>query len=275
MKPFVKWLGGKTQLLPELKKRMPRSIHTYVEPFVGGGSLFFNTCPTNGVINDANTKLINVYLSVRDHKEELVRNLSYYEGVYNNLPTMEAKQDFYYQIRNEFNEVSFETDLTIEDAVRFIFLNKTNYNGLFRVNAVGEYNAAFGWKDRASLFDEANISDCSAALQNVSIINSDFEDACKCLTANDFVYFDPPYDSTFNSYQSGGFSEDDHLRLHSLFQHLSENGVYCMLSYSNTDFIRNLYGGYYVDVVSAKRMVNRVGNGRRIGEELIITNYLN
>lgn len=273
MKPIVKWLGGKTQLLPELRRRLPRRIHTYIEPFVGGGSLFFNLCPANGVINDVNTKLINVYLSVRDHKEELVRNLSYYEGMYNNLPTMEAKQDFYYQIRNEYNDASFVTDLTVQDGARFVFLNKTCFNGLYRESKEGKFNAAFGWKDKANLFDEANISGCSAALQNVSIINSDFEDACKCLTANDFVYFDPPYDATFNGYQGGGFSEDDHLRLHSLFQHLSENGVYCMLSNSNTDFVRSLYGGYYVEVVSAKRMVNRDVNGRT-GEELIITNYL-
>jgi DNA adenine methylase len=186
---------------------------------------------------------------------------------------MEAKQDFYYQIRSEFNDVGFETDLTIEDAVRFIFLNKTNYNGLFRVNAAGDYNAAFGWKESIKTNDEANLSNCSVALQNVEIMNGDFENACKGLAAGDFVYFDPPYHSTFDGYQSGGFSEDDHLRLHSLFRHLSENGVYCMLSYSNTDFVKSLYGGYYVEVVSAKRMVNRDGNGRT-GEELIITNYL-
>lgn len=274
MKPIVRWLGGKTQLLPELRRRMPRHIHTYVEPFVGGGALFFNMCPTNGIISDVNRELINVYRSLRDHKEELVSSLSSYERAYNSLPSMEAKQNFYYQIRSEFNDVGFETDLTIEDAVRFIFLNKTNYNGLFRVNAAGDYNAAFGWKESIKTNDEANLSNCSVALQNVEIMNSDFENACKGLAAGDFVYFDPPYHSTFDGYQKGGFSEDDHMRLHNLFQHLSENGVYCMLSNSNTDFVMSLYGGYYVEVVSAKRMVNRDGSGRT-GEELIITNYLN
>lgn len=273
MKPFVKWLGGKTQLLPELKKRMPRCIHTYVEPFVGGGSLFFNLCPTNGVINDVNPKLINTYRSIRNHKEELVRSLSSYERVYNSLPTLEAKQNFYYQTRSEFNDAGPDTDLTVEDAAQFTFLNKTNFNGLYRENTDGNYNAAFGWKESIRLFDEANLSSCSTALKNVDIMNGDFEDACEGLAAGDFVYFDPPYHSTFDGYQKGGFSEDDHLRLHSLFQHLSENGVLCMLSYSNTDFIRNLYGGFNFDVVSAKRMVNRDGNGRT-GEELIITNYL-
>lgn len=273
MKPFVKWLGGKTQLLPELKKRMPRCIHTYVEPFVGGGSLFFNLCPTNGVINDVNPKLINAYRSLRDHKEELVRSLSSYERVYNSLPTLESKQGFYYQIRNEFNDASSDTGLTVEDAAQFTFLNKTNYNGLYRENTAGKYNAAFGWKDRVRLCDEANIFSCSAALQNVEIMNVDFEDVCCGLSEGSFVYLDPPYDATFTSYQSEGFGKKDHLRLHNLFQRLTERGIYCMLSNSNTDFVRSLYGGFNFDVVSAKRMVNRDGNGRT-GEELIITNYL-
>lgn len=273
MKPFVKWLGGKTQLLPELRRRMPRHIHTYIEPFVGGGALFFNTCPTKGIISDVNRELINVYRSLRDHKEELVSSLSSYERAYNSLPTMEAKQDFYYQIRSEFNDAGFDTDLTVQDGARFVFLNKTCFNGLYRENKDGKFNAAFGWKENVRLYDETNLSNCSAALQNISIINGDFELACTGLLEGSFVYLDPPYDATFNGYQGGGFSEDDHLRLHSLFQHLSENGVYCMLSNSNTDFVRSLYGGYYIEVVSAKRMVNRDGNGRT-GEELIITNYL-
>lgn len=273
MKPFVKWLGGKAQLLPELKRRMPRHIHTYVEPFVGGGSLFFSLCPANGVINDVNPKLINIYRSIRNHKEEFVRSLSYYERAYNSLPTLEAKQNFYYQTRSEFNTRGFETDLTVSDAARFTFLNKTNFNGLYRENAKGEYNAAFGYKESVKIFDEANISNCSVALQNVEIMNGDFENACKGLEAGDFVYFDPPYHSTFDGYQKGGFGKDDHLRLHDLFQRLTESGVSCMLSNSNTDFVRSLYGDYYVEVVSAKRMVNRDGNGRS-GEELIITNCL-
>ena len=272
MKPFVKWLGGKAQLLPELKKRMPRCIHTYVEPFVGGGSLFFNLCPTNGVINDVNPKLINTYRSLRDHKEELVRSLSSYERVYNSLPTLEAKQGFYYQIRNEFNDGS-ASGLTVEDAARFIFLNKTCFNGLFRENKNGLFNAAFGWKESIKLYDEHNLSNCSAALQNASIINGDFEDVCCGLSEGSFVYLDPPYDATFTSYQSEGFGKKDHLRLHNLFQRLTERGIYCMLSNSSTEFIKSLYGGFNFDVVSAKRMVNRDGNGRT-GEELIITNYL-
>lgn len=273
MKPFVKYLGSKAQLLPELRRRLPCRIHTYVEPFIGGGSLFFNLCPNDGVINDVNPKLINIYRSIRNHKEEFVRSLSYYERAYNSLPALEAKQNFYYQTRSEFNNAGPDTDLTVEDAARFVFLNKTNFNGLYRENAKGEYNAAFGWKENVRLYDEANISNCSTALQNVSIINGDFEDACNGLEAGDFVYFDPPYYSTFDGYQSGGFGEKDHMRLHNLFQNLSEKGVYCMLSNSNTNFIRNLYGDYNFDVVSTKRMVNRDGSGRT-GEELIITNYL-
>ena len=270
--PFIKWVGGKTQLLPELRQRIPKHIRTYVEPFVGGGAFFMDMRPNNAILNDVNPKLVNLYVSVRDHKEELVYRLSEYETRYNTLNTLDAQQDFYYKKRTEFNARSFETDLTVDDAAQFIFLNKTNFNGLYRENAAGKYNAAFGWKERIRLFDDANLSSCSAALQNASITNGDFEDACDGLSAGDFVYFDPPYHSTFNGYQRGCFSENDHVRLHDLFTRLSGIGVYCMLSSSNTGFIKNLYAGYNIEVVQAKRMINRNRSGRK-GEELIITNY--
>jgi DNA adenine methylase len=271
-KPFIKWVGAKTQLLFSLLQRLPERIGTYVEPFVGGGALFFDVQPADAILNDVNPRLINLYVSVRSHKEELVDSLNSYESEYNALASISAKKDFYYQNRTEFNARGFETDLTVDDAARFIFLNKTNFNGLYRENADGNYNAAFGWKESIRLFDEANLANCSAALKNVDIMNGDFEDACKGLTAGDFVYFDPPYYSTFNGYQKNGFSVDDHVRLHDLFQGLTASGVYCMLSNSNTDYIKNLYAGYNMEVVQAKRMINRNGNGRK-GEELIITNY--
>lgn len=271
--PFIKWLGGKSLLLPELRQRMPEHIGgTYVEPFVGGGGVFFNMQPANAVLNDVNPRLVNLYITIRDNKDELVDSLTCYESEYNTLSSINAKKDFYYQNRTEFNARGFETELTVDDAAHFIFLNKTNFNGLYRENADGKYNAAFGWKKNIRLFDEANFSSCSAVLQNISITNGDFENACNGLSASDFVYFDPPYYSTFNGYRKGGFSMDDHLRLHNLFQRLTESGVHCMLSNSNTDFIKNLYAGYNIEIVSAKRNINRNGNARH-GEELIITNY--
>lgn len=271
-KPFIKWVGGKTQLLPELRKRMPERIGTYVEPFVGGGALFFNTQPAKAILNDSNTKLTNLYVSVRDHVEELVDRLSEYETRYNTLSTLDEKQGFYYRNRTKFNSCGFETNLTVDDAARLILLDKTNFNGLYRENAKGVYNAAFGWKKSITLYDEANLSNCSAALKNVDIMNGDFEDACKGLSAGDFVYLDPPYYSTFDGYQKNGFSEDDHVRLHDLFERLTKSGISSMLSNSNTDFIKNLYAGYNIDVVPVKRNINRNGNARH-GEEVIITNY--
>lgn len=270
--PFIKWVGGKTRLLPELRKRMPERIGTYVEPFVGGAALFFDVQPANAILNDANPILVELYIAIRDNKEELVDSLNCYESEYNALTSINAKKDFYYQNRTGFNARDYETDLTVDDAAQFIFLNKTNFNGLYRENAAGKYNAAFGWKESIRLFDEANLSSCSAVLQNTSITNGDFEDACNGLSAGDFVYFDSPYYSTFDGYQAGGFSVEDHLRLHNLFQRLTESGVACMLSNSNTDFIKNLYAGYNIEVVQAKRTINRNGSGRQ-GEELIITNY--
>ena len=270
--PFIKWVGSKTQLLHKLAKRLPEHIGTYVEPFVGGGALFFNTQPAKAILNDSNTKLTNLYVSVRDHVEELVDRLSEYETRYNTLSTLDEKQGFYYRNRTEFNSCDYETNLTVEDAAQFIFLNKTNFNGLYRENAAGRYNAAFGWQENIRLFDEDNLSYCSAALKNVDIMNGDFEDACKGLSAGDFVYFDPPYYSTFAGYQAGGFSVEDHIRLHNLFQRLTASGVYCMLSNSNTDFIKNLYAGYNIEIVPVRRNINRNGNARH-GEEVIITNY--
>ena len=271
--PFIKWVGGKANLLFSLRQRLPERIGTYVEPFVGGGALFFDVQPADAKLNDVNPRLINLYVSVRSHKEELIDSLNSYESEYNTLASINAKKDFYYQNRTEFNARGFETDLTVNDAAQFIFLNKANFNGLYRENSDGIFNAAFGWKGSITLFDEANIANCSAALKNVDIMNGDFEDACNGLSAGDFVYFDPPYYSTFDGYQAGGFSEEDHMRLHNLFQHLSRIGVYCMLSNSNTDFIKNLYAGYNIDVVPVKRMINRNGSGRQGEEELIITNY--
>ena len=270
--PFIKWVGGKANLLFSLRQRLPERIGTYVEPFVGGGALFFDVQPADAKLNDVNPRLINLYVSVRSHKEELVDSLNSYESEYNALTSINAKKDFYYQNRTEFNARGFETDLTVNDAAQFIFLNKANFNGLYRENSDGNFNAAFGWKGSITLFDEANIANCSAALKNVDIMNGDFEVACQILTTDDFVYFDPPYYSTFNGYQKDGFSIDDHLRLHNLFQRLTESGVHCMLSNSNTDFIKNLYAGYNIDVVPVKRNINRNGNARH-GEEVIITNY--
>lgn len=266
--PFIKWVGGKAQLLPALTERMPEQIGTYVEPFVGGGALFFNTQPAKAILNDSNPKLINLYVSVRDHVEELVDRLSEYETRYNALNTLDEKQDYYYQTRTDFNAGT----LNVDDAARFVFLNKTGFNGLYRENAEGKYNAAFGWKKNITLYDEVNLANCSTALKNVDIMNGDFEYACSGLSVGDFVYFDPPYYSTFDGYQKGGFSEEDHMRLYNLFQRLTASGVYCMLSNSNTDYIKDLYAGYNIEVVPVKRNINRNGNERQ-GEEVIITNY--
>lgn len=266
--PFTKWVGGKTQLLPELSSRLPEQIGTYVEPFVGGGALFFNTQPAKAILNDSNPKLINLYVSVRDHVEELVDRLSEYEARFNALNTLDEKQGFYYQTRTDFNAGT----LNVDDAARFVFLNKTCFNGLYRENAAGEFNAAFGWKQTIKLYDDANLYRCSDTLQDVVVGCGDFEDACRGLSDGDFVYFDPPYDSTFNGYQKDGFGGDSQVRLHVLFGRLTERGVRCMLSNSNTEFVRGLYRGYNIEAVSAKRMINRNGAGRN-GEEIIITNY--
>lgn len=272
MLPVVKWAGGKRQLLPELRQRMPIEFNTYVEPFLGSGALFLDILPNNAILNDSNSKLINMYVSIRDHEGELSEYLDLYQTEYNDLGSMLAKENYYYQKRIEFNNHILNAVLGTIDAALFIFLNKSCYNGLYRENATGLYNTPFGKRAKVHLYDTDNLAGCSAALQNVLILNGDFEEACQDLQPGDFVFFDSPYYDTFDTYQGGGFPEEEHLRLANLFAALSRAGVNCMLSNSNTDFIRNIYQDYRIEEVRVKRMINCEGNNRE-GTELIIRNY--
>lgn len=261
-KPIIKWLGGKTQLLPQLQKKMPEHYGTYFEPFAGGAALFFATSTEDAVLNDSNAGLVNMYVSVRDKKDELTYQLDQYESEFNGLPSVDAKQDFYYQTRSDYNYHVSECNLTVDDAARFIFLNKTCYNGLYRENKAGQFNAAFNHTETIKLYDAENLDACSSSLQNVALMNGDFEDACQNVTAGDFVYLDPPYDSTFTGYQKGGFSMQDQIRVFNLFKRLSDEGVYCMVSNSDTSFITDLYSGFNIEAVDAKRIINRDGSNR-------------
>lgn len=271
MIPVIKWAGGKRQLLDSLKLSMPKDYRTYVEPFIGSGALFFDLNPRKAIINDFNLELVNMYIQIRDNLNALLDILLMYQEQYNNREET-SKETFYYDKREEFNKNILSDNLSVEDAALMIFLNKTCYNGLFRVNTSGLFNTPYGKRKKLNLFEYDNLVKCSEALKRTKILQGDFEDACKNLHKKDFVYFDSPYYNTFDTYQAGGFSKSDHIRLSVLFKKLSDREIYCMLSNSDTQFIRELYKDFNIDVVPVKRMINCDGKNRT-GTELIIRNF--
>lgn len=272
MKPFVKWAGGKTQLLYEIDTRLPQNYNKYIECFVGGGALYCYLKPGEAIINDKNRQLINCYIQIRDNADKLIKKLTELENKFNKLKSLEEKAAFFYEIREKFNKRMFRSKLSYIDASYFIFLNKSCYNGLYRINKSGLYNAPFGKKNTINCFEELNIKELAKELKRTTILNTDFEEACEAAAKGDFIFIDSPYYDTFDTYQSGGFQEADHIRLAELFKKLDEKGCYVMLTNSNTEFIKNLYKDFNIDIIQVKRMINSDANNRK-GEEIIVRNY--
>lgn len=267
-RPFIKWAGGKGQLVDELLARISASFATYYEPFIGGGALFFSLCPKQAVLFDVNEQLVNTYCVVRDRPEELITDLS--QHVY--------EKDYYYQMRDVDRSADFATWSAVRKASRFIYLNRTCFNGLYRVNSKGFFNVPFGRYTNPKIVDAGNIRKCSEILQPVEISVSDFSSVGERAQANDFVYFDPPYvplsrTASFTSFSAGGFSWEDQERLRNLCGQLHEKGVKFMLSNSLTDKILNLYQSFHYHVVTAQRAINSAGDKRGKVNEIIITNY--
>ena len=268
-KPFVKWAGGKNQLLSELLRLMPQNYNTYIEPFVGGGALFFKIKPQKAIINDYNAELINVYRVIKYNVEELIKSLKKHKNT----------KEYYYKIRNiDRDKNKYRLLSPIEKASRFIFLNKTCYNGLYRVNSKGQFNVPFGNYKNPNFIEEENLKKCSNVLKNVIILNDDFEIIKEYIQENDFVYFDPPYmpiskTSSFTSYTHNGFSKEDQIRLKKLCDFLTKHNVYFMLSNSYNNFILELYKNYKINIVYANRAINCKANGRGKIKEVIIINY--
>lgn len=266
MKPILKWAGGKTQLLPVIRERMPENYNHYFEPFVGSGALIFDMQPEHATINDFNPQLTNLYNNLKNHPVELTARIN---ELFDEFNEANNKSEHYYRTRDRFNERIDNDD--IETSALLVFINKACFNGLYRLNSKGKFNVPFAQKTRLTA-PVQNIGELSEYLQNVDIHNGDFADICQNAQEGDFVYFDPPYYNTFEDYQAGGFGEDAQVRLANLFNELTERGVYCMLSNSNEQFIRDLYQNYNIQVVEVHRNINRNGNNRR-GEEVLITNY--
>lgn len=273
MKPFVKWVGGKRQLLSEIEMMLPASFNTYYEPFVGGGALLFDIAPEKAVIGDMNATLIGVYKSIRDNKEALIQMLDTLTASHE---SSQDKKAFYNQMREKYNNEVLKNPDSLEVCALFMYLNKTCFNGLYRVNSKGLFNVPFNGKEKLHIYETENLDMISKYLENVSILNADFEETCKAASAGDFVFFDSPYvplkPESFESYTKEGFSLENHERLARVFHELTEKRVYCMLTNHNTEFINELYKEYNKKTVQVKRMINSDAS-KRTGEEIIIINY--
>lgn len=268
--PFVKWVGGKRQLMDSISARMPKDYNAYYEPFVGGGAVFMHFQPNKVFINDLNRALINTYQQIRDQHEEVLSKVKDLDD------TLKANgKPAYYHVREQYNDKIMRKDFDVALAAMFIFLNKHCFNGLYRVNRHGLFNVPYNNSLRPSC-DVENIEALSRYLKNVTITCGDFEDSIVSAGTKDFVFIDSPYaplvSTSFESYTKEGFDKESHLRLARLFQDLTKRGCYCMLTNHNTEFIRDLYKDFHQDVLAVKRMINRDAN-HRTGEEIIITNY--
>lgn len=270
--PFVKWAGGKRQLLPQIKERMPEKYNRYFEPFVGGGAVIFELLPSNALINDINKALINAYKQICNVPEaflEAVKKLD--EEMW------EDGKKYYYSLREHYNDKLMKAEYDVDLAALFVFINKHCFNGLHRVNGKGLFNVPYN-NSRGVSVDEIAIMEISEYLRGVTIKEGDFEDACKGAEKGDFVFFDSPYaplnPTSFESYTKEGFDIESHRRLARYYDELTKRGCLCMLTNHNTELIRELYGnkGYRIDVVTARRSINSDAT-KRVGEEVIICNY--
>ncbi len=265
--PFLKWAGGKAQLLKQFSPFFPKEFETYFEPFLGGGAVFFHLRPERAILADTNPELINVFQVVRDDLELLV------DALERHYPHRNSEA-YFYRVRKQVpSELS-----TVQRAARTIFLNKTCYNGLWRVNAKGEFNVPFGKYKNPTLYKTENLMEASAALRGKIVTVGDYRDICEYPRKDDFVYLDPPYQplsvtSSFTGYTAEAFGESEQKELAVVFRKLDERGCKAMLSNSATDSVKNLYQGYRIGRVKAKRAINSQGSGRGAIDELLVMNY--
>lgn len=274
MSPVVKWAGGKRQILEKLKANLPEKFNNYFEPFIGGGALLFDLAPKNATINDVNQELLAIYTCLKD--DEL------YRLMLEELDKHEKNhsEEYYYHVREWDRDPRFELEPLWKRAARAIYLNKSCFNGLYRVNAKGYFNVPSAKKEHVVTYSKANMEEIHEYFKddNVTILSGDFVEATRNAHEGDFVYFDPPYDSwedeeSFTAYSKFDFNKDDQRRLADCFKDLTNRGVKCMLSNHNTAYINELYNGFNIQVIKAKRMINANAAGRGAVEEVIITNY--
>jgi DNA adenine methylase len=273
-RPFVKWLGGKTQLLPQLRQFYPLNFRRYFEPFLGGGAVFFDIKPTEAFLNDINSTLIAAYRHIQRQPSELVKRLHRLQSEYNKRSESE-RSEFYYEMRNRYNKLK---DGSLDKAAHLIFLNKTGYNGLYRESSSGGFNVPFGKYKNPAVLDKSNLFAVAEVLDRVKLTSLPFEEAIADAKRGDFVYFDPPYyplngTAKFTNYHERDFLEEEQLKLRDVFAELDQRGCFVMMSNSHTDFINKLYRGFNKNTVLANRAVNCKADGRGKIKEYVITNY--
>ncbi len=270
--PFLKWVGGKRQLIPSIVGHLPENIidYKYIEPFIGGGALFFNIQPKNAVINDFNEELINVYQVIKNDLGELITDLEKHKN----------EADYFYQIRGLDRIGQLKKLTPVQRASRIIFLNKTCFNGLYRVNNAGEFNSPFGRYKNPNIVNEPILRAVNKFLNsnNIDIKNGDYSKVLKQADKNCFVYLDPPYfpiseNSNFTGYVQGGWNMQDQIDLKTACDELHKKDVKFLLSNSSADFIKDLYKDYKITIVKANRAINSNGAERGEVDEVLIRNY--
>lgn len=291
-KPFIKWAGGKTQLLTQFENILPHNLEeaehfTYIEPFVGGGAMLFHMLQkyTNigrVIINDINPNLITAYRVIRDTPERLITDLKMLQREFRQNSNEEARKEYFLRIRKSYNE---DTHNDVTNTAMFIFLNRTCFNGLYSVNSKGYFNVPFGKYTNPTICDEELLLEDSKILQNVEILCGDYTLIERYVDNNTFIYFDPPYrplstTSSFTSYSKENFDDTEQTRLAHFFARLSRYGCKMMLSNSdccaqnpNDTFFENLYGNFIIDKVHASRFVNAIPSKRGKLTEILVRNY--
>ena len=288
-KPFIKWVGGKSQLLNEIKKKYPLEFKKYCEPFVGGGAVLFDILssmhPETVLINDINKELINTYTQIKNNCDGMINQLSEIQTLYKSN-SLEENKTFFYEKRQRYNELKVNgNDVeNLEKAALFIFLNKTCFNGLYRVNSKGLFNVPFNNAKNPLLCDEENLRVCSEVLQNVEMRVGDYKQCIDFIDSNTFVYIDPPYrpltqTAAFTSYSENGFTDKEQRELGDFITEISNKGAMVLASNSdpknsdiNDDFFDDLYSKFEIKRVSAARMINSNAKKRGAINELLISN---
>jgi len=288
-KPFIKWVGGKSQLLEEIREKYPSKIEKYCEPFVGGGAVLFDVLskfqPKEILINDINKELINTYSQIKNNCSGMISQLSEIQSIYKNH-SIEKNKEFFYEKRSRYNELKVNGNdaENLEKAVLFIFLNKTCFNGLYRVNSKGLFNVPFNNAKNPLLCDEENLKNCSMLLQNVEMKIGDYKECKDFIDSDTFVYIDPPYrpltqTAAFTSYSENSFSDKEQIELRNFITEISNKGAMVVASNSdpkntneNDNFFDELYSHFEIERVSASRMINSNAKKRGSINELLISN---
>jgi DNA adenine methylase len=273
-RPFLKWAGGKSQILSQIRLFFPQRFNSYFEPFLGGGAVYFDLKPANAHLNDINSALIASYNNLKRRPNAIIDLLQKLHREYLRSDE-EARKTLFYRIRKDFNKL--ENALPRKTAY-LIFLNKTCFNGMYRESATGQFNVPFGKYENPTICDENNLRRVSATLKTASLSSVSFDQAVQSAKKGDFVYFDPPYHplsktSSFTSYHARSFSEADQVKLRDVFVDLHNRGCFVMLSNSHTAFIQGLYRDFPQHTVMASRAINCKATGRGKIRELVITSY--